>query len=115
MWDDRIFDGHTPCTWSITEQYKGRRATDCGVGLWIIEQTALRKFIIGASRTVSRTVDEHLSKLQAGKHNNPHLQTIYNMDSDLKIYECATANLVTAKMLVKALRESTRPTYLLLN
>lgn len=115
MWDERIFEGHTPRTWFITEQYKSRRAMNCDVGLWIIEQVALRKFILGASRTVSRTVDEHLGKLQAGKHNNPHLQTIYNMDSDLKIYECATANLATAKMLVKTLRESTYPQYLILN
>lgn len=52
------------------------------IGCYYIKHAPTGKFYVGSSKSCSRRIDYHFSRLRCGKHNNPDFQNLYNSDKN---------------------------------
>ncbi len=64
------------CTTLKFKKHKNKLPHECGI--YKITSLINDKFYIGSSNNISKRRKEHFSDLRGNKHNNTHLQNIYN-------------------------------------
>ena len=106
---------HPTCTWSHTGFGRGKRTSSTSVGFFVIEHIATGKLWVTHSKHVSVDVDLVIQQVMQGQHQNRALNKLVSMDMDLKLHEYPSHTLAQAKDLVRQLKRSVEPAYLLLN
>lgn len=88
---------------------------DTKLGVYVIEHIATGKILVGQSKTVSQDVDMQIQQLMAGRHPNRLMNIQVSMDFDLKLHEYTALSATNAKDMVRQIKASVEPKYLLLN
>ncbi len=94
---------------------KDKRTTPVKLGCYIVMHLATGKCVTGISGSVSQDVDRICNELKSFSHESRHFNRIMMMDSDLRVFEYATETRKDAKAILKQIRGTMYPQYLLLN